>query len=202
MSARVQCGIRWLLPLTLMPAGALAVHQLRYWLAFGHLASAAIQRQGHAYLHSLLPWVVLLVALALGVFVRALGRAFSGHCSPRRYAISFVALWLVCTAALIVIYAGQELLEGVWANGHPAGVAGIFGFGGWWSVPAATAIGLVLAATFHGARWVLSEVVRRVVRRRTGLRPAHQVPRFVPLVVLRPALLAGGWSGRGPPRSR
>src|SRR5438067_13612814 len=67
--------IRRLAPLALMPAAAFAVHQLRYWLAFGGHAGAQLQAQGHAYLHSLVPWIVLPIAIAVGGFLRALGRA-------------------------------------------------------------------------------------------------------------------------------
>ncbi len=32
--------------------------------------------------------------------------------------------------------------------GHPAGLVGVFGYGGWWAIPVAICIGLVLAAVF------------------------------------------------------
>jgi hypothetical protein len=101
---------------------------------------------------------------------------------------------------LVAIYGCQEFLEGLFATGHPAGLAGIFGFGGWWAIPAAACVGLVLAAVFHGARWVLEEVAQRFHRarrrhRRRSVRllrpPAVAAPRLAPL--------ADGWSGRGPP---
>ena len=190
-----------LAPLTLMPAAALAVHQLRYWLAFGGHAGAQLQAQGHAYLHSLVPWIVLLLALAAGAYLRRLGNALGGRCSRRRYAVSFGALWLVCAAALVAIYVAQELLEGFVATGHPAGLAGVFGYGGWWAVPAAVAVGLVLAAVFHGAEWVLREVAgwsRRWSRPTRRRAPSLHHPQDVLLPA--PAPLAGGWSGRGPPR--
>jgi hypothetical protein len=184
----------------LVPAAALAVHQLRYWLAFGSNASEQLARQGHSYLHSVVPWIVLLIAISVGVFLRAAGRALGGHCSLPRYTLSFTALWLLCAACLVGIYVCQEFLEGLFATGHPGGLAGIFGYGGWWSVPAALAVGLVLAAIFHGARWVLRELALRsgrgvAVRRR---RAAVLRPRDVPRP--RTAPLAVGWSGRGPPR--
>ena len=34
------------------------------------------------------PWIVLLIALAVGAFLRALGRALGGHCSLPRYTVS------------------------------------------------------------------------------------------------------------------
>jgi hypothetical protein len=203
MSARDQRGvvIRRLAPLALMPPAAFAVHQLRYWLAFGGHAGPVLERQGHLYLHSLAPWLVLAVAVAIGAFLQALGRALGGQSSLPRYTLSFGALWLICTASLVALYASQELLESLFATGHPAGLAGVLGYGGWWSVPAALAVGLVLAAAFHGARWALHEVAERRagtlrVRRTRALMPR---PCFcVPAPRLAP--LADGWSGRGPPR--
>jgi hypothetical protein len=188
-------------PLALMPAGAFAVHQLRFWLAFGTRAGAELQAQGHSYLHSVVPWIVLLLAISVGVFLRALGRALGGHCSLPRYTLSFSALWLVCTACLVAIYGTQEFLEGLFATGHPGGVIGIFGYGGWWSVPAALAVALVLTAVFHGARWVLREVAERRGRQIVTAR-VRAVVAGAPRDALLPRLapLAEGWSGRGPPR--
>lgn len=192
--------IRRLAPLALMPASSFAVHQLRYWLAFGSRAGAELQAQGHSYLHSVVPWIVVLMAISVGAFLQALGRAFGGQRSLPSYTLSFAGLWLVCAACLVTIYASQEFLEGLFATGHPGGLTGIFGYGGWWSVPAALAVGLVLAAIFQGARWVLREVARQcgpVPRTRRRTRRAR-----IPCDVLLPRLapLAGGWSGRGPPR--
>ena len=189
-----------LAPVALMPAGAATVHELRYLLAYGSHASLALQQQGHAYLHSLAPWVILSLGLVLGGFARALGRACAGERSWSRYSISLVGLWVVCTASLLVIYAGQETLEGVFATGHPVGWAGVVGFGGWWAIPAAACVGLVLAAAYHGARWVLATAARRARRC-----PSIAGPPARPLAPARfaaPRLspVASGWSGRGPPR--
>ena len=119
------------------------------------------------------------------------------------YALSFTALWLVCSLCLVAIYVAQEFLEGLFATGHPAGLAGIFGYGGWWSIPAAVCVGLVLAAVFEGASWVLREVAdrrsdgeRRAVSRRSArsrIRTIH---------VLRPCPLAACAAGRAPPAVR
>jgi hypothetical protein len=193
--------IRSLARLALVPAGALAVHQLRFWLAFGSGAKVELARQGHAYLHSLVPWIVVLLAVAVGAFLWALGRAVGGQRSVPRYTLSLVALWLVCTFCLVAIYFSQELLEGLFATGHPAGLAGVFGYGGWWSIPAALCVGLVLAAVLHGARWVLDEIADRHERAANGRVAAAIAPR-VPLDVFAARLspLAEGWSDRGPPR--
>lgn len=203
MSGPLQRGvvIRRLAPLALMPSAAFAVHQLRYWLAFGGHAGLFLNRQGHLYLHSLAPWLMLAVAVAVGAFLQALGRAFGGHRSLPGYTLSFTALWLVCAGALVAIYASQELLEGLLASGHPVGLVGVFGYGGWWSVPAALAVGLVLAAAFHGARWALREVAERRSARIKTRRTHTRTPR-PSYCVLTPRLapLADGWSDRGPPR--
>jgi hypothetical protein len=51
MPVRHQPGvaIRRLAPAALMPAGAFAVHQLQYWLAYSTHAGVALQQQGHSY---------------------------------------------------------------------------------------------------------------------------------------------------------
>jgi hypothetical protein len=184
----------------LLPAAALAVHQLRYLLAYGSAAGVELQRTGHSYLHSVVPWIILVVALVVGGFLHALGRAFSGQTSLPRFSLSFTALWLVCTVALVAIYSCQEFLEGLLAFGHPGGWVGIFGFGGWWAIPAAACVGLVLAAVFHGARWVLEEVAQRFRRARPRRRRRPEQSRRPPAVPTpRLAPLADGWSGRGPP---
>jgi hypothetical protein len=169
-------------------------------LAFGAGASEELQRTGHSYLHSVVPWVVFSIALAVGIFLTALGRAFSGQTSARRYSVSLLGLWLACSGALIAIFICQEFLEGVFLTGHPAGLQGIFGYGGWWAIPASLCIGVVLAALFHGARWVLGEVARRRGRRTlnwSGTVVSVPRPRDV-AVALRSPLLSGS-SGRGPP---
>jgi hypothetical protein len=202
MPVRVHRGlaIRRFAPAALMPAGAFAVHQLRYWLAYGPRAAIELQRQGHSYLHSVAPWIVLLLALAVGTFLVALGRACGGRSSLPRYTLSFAALWLLCSAFLVAFYIVQELLEGLVAIGHPGGWIGIFGYGGWWSIPAALGVGLILAAAFHGVRLVLHAVAERRVRL-LGAALRRPMALRSRCDVLLPALapLADGWSGRGPP---
>jgi hypothetical protein len=201
---RTQPGVRARIAgfayVALLPPAAFAVHQLRYMLAFGANAGVELQRTGHSYLHSVVPWLILLLALAVGGFLRALGRAFAGQTSPARFTLSLTAMWLVCSGALIAIFACQEFLEGLLLAGHPAGWVGIFGYGGWWSIPAALSIGLVLAAALHGARWLVREVAHRRSRRYlTLVGPVLRPVRPRDAVIVRPAPLVKGWSGRGPP---
>jgi hypothetical protein len=185
----------------LVPAAALVVHQLRFALAYGAGAGMELARQGHSYLHSLVPWIVLLIGVSVGGFLRALGSAMAGQRSAPRYTLSLSGLWVACSAGLLAIYVSQEFLEGLFATGHPSGWAGIFGYGGWWSIPVAVCVGLVLAAIFHGARWTLDEVARRHAGALHHPKPRVNRPHR-PRDVIPPRLapLAGGWSGRGPPR--
>lgn len=184
----------------LMPPAAFAVHQLRYMLAFGGAAGLVLHRTGHSYLHSVVPWLVVLLALVAGGFLRSLGRAFAGQTSLPRYTASLVGLWLACSATLVAIFAFQELLEGFFVAGHPAGLVGIFGYGGWWAIPASLCVGFVLAGLLHGAR----RVVERVAESRAH---ALGITIGAPQLVARPrdavlvgfAPLVGGWSDRGPP---
>jgi hypothetical protein len=189
----------------LVPPAAFAVHQLRFLLAFGNGAGAELEKTGHSYLHSLVPWIVALLGLAAGLFLRAFGRALGGrHRLARTWTASFLTLWVACTFALVVIYTVQELIEGAVLAGHLPGLVGVFGFGGWWSVPASAAVGLVLAAVYCGVDVVLTEVTRRVGARlqvpvatpcaAVGPRPLLARPRSAPL--------AAGWSLRGPPALR
>jgi hypothetical protein len=192
-------ALRGLARAAVLPAAAFAVHQLRYVLAYGGGAGAELQRQGHSYLHSLVPWIVLVLALAGGAFLSALGRALKGQRSLPRFGLSLLGLWLVCAVCLVAIYAVQELLEGVFLTGHPAGLSGVFGYGGWWAAPAALSVGLVMAALLHGARWVLDEVAARCAQRSARRRLQPLALRPAEMVAPRPAPMAAGWCGRGPP---
>lgn len=190
-------AIRQIAPLA--PA-AFAVHQLRFMLAYGGHAGAVLQQTGHSYLHSVVPWLIMILALCAGGFLRALGRAFAGETSLPRYTLSLTGMWVVCSAALVGIYASQELLEGLCATGHAAGLTGVFGFGGWWAIPSSLCVGLVLATWLHGARWVLRTVARRRAGRRPVPAPVALVLAYPPLTVAAPLRpLVDGFCSRGPP---
>jgi hypothetical protein len=187
--------------MALLPLAAFTVHQLRYLFAFGGHAGAVLRATGHTYLNSIVPWIVALVAVVAGAFLRALGRACARETTAPRYAASLAGLWLACSLALIGIYIGQELLEGIFLAGHPTGWVGVFGYGGWWALPSAAIVGLVLASLLHGALWVLREVARRVGT--SSLPPRrHELGRSRPaddIFFSARGPLVGGWSDRGPP---
>jgi hypothetical protein len=182
---------------------AFAVHQLRFVLAFGSGAGAELKETGHSYLHSVVPWIMLLVGLSVGAFLWSVGQAAAGKRTRARRGPSFFALWLVCASCLLAIYCTQETLEGLFATGHPTGLVGIFGFGGLWSIPSAAGVGLVLASLMYGASWTLEQVSLRCSSALTAR------PRRVPLVgrprdIVRHPVepLVRGWCDRGPPAPR
>lgn len=68
------------------------------------------------------------------------------------------------------IYCGQELLEGFLAAGHPAGLAGILGHGGWIAAPVAVSVGGALAAALRLADTAVALTERRSRSRRAVAR--------------------------------
>src|SRR4051812_32286367 len=155
----------------LLPIAALGVHQLRYRLAFGDHAAHDLAAQGHAYLASLAPLLVLAAALGAAEFLARLAGAWRGEQGDSRRGPSFLVLATVAAASLVAIYAGQELLEGLVAQGPPAGLVGVFGDGGWWSLPLAALFGLAIALLLRGA-----DAAVALVARERSARPA-QPPR-------------------------
>jgi hypothetical protein len=180
----------------LFPAAAYAVHQLRFELGYGAGSNAALAAQGHGYLDSLAPWVGILLALGLGAFLARVVRAAAGtrHAAPRR---SFAKLAAVAWALLFTAYGVQEWLEGVFAAGHPGGLEGVFGHGGWWAVPLSGLAALAVAALLRLAETVV-EAVSPTTR---PLFPTPGAPLLRPVAATIPAIspLARRHAGRAPP---
>jgi hypothetical protein len=183
----------------LLPVCALAVHQLRYYLAFGSGAPARLTHEGHAYLASIEPFALLVGTVALGGFIGRLARAWQRRCGDAWRTRGFASVWALCAAALVAIYCGQELFEGFLSLGHPAGLAGILGHGGWIAVPVSIAVGGGLAATLK-----LAETLIELAARRHAIGHVVGAVRTRRLVVC----LARDWrlepesgvvAGRGPP---
>lgn len=173
----------------LMAAGALGLHQLRYLVAHGDGASAALAREGHAYLGALAPAVaVLLGGAALEFLLRLAARRSAGEQGYR---------FLAVTAILLVVYVGQESLEALLTAGHPTGLAAVLGSGGWLALPLACLVGLGITLLLRGADRALAAAARRRDV------PAGRIPPSRPATPLhlRPlAPLACNRAGRGPPR--
>lgn len=133
----------------LIGAGALALHQLRYLVGYSSSAEDQLAAQGHGYLSLVGPLLVLVLALAAGQFLASLARG--GAAGAERAPASLKRLWLGTSALLVGIYAAQEWLEGLLSPGHPAGLAGIVGDGGWWAVLIALSLGALIALGLRGS---------------------------------------------------
>jgi hypothetical protein len=124
----------------LLALGGLAVHQLRYVLAFGSGSGAELHREGHDYLAQSLP---ILIALAVAAIV---ARLLVGAFSPAQRPRPPLRRGLAYAVALVAVFWAQELAEGALAPGHPEGLAAVLGGGAWLSLPLALTLGLGAAA--------------------------------------------------------
>ncbi|MFL5828183.1 MAG: hypothetical protein ACJ76V_16815 [Thermoleophilaceae bacterium] len=179
----------------LVLAGALAVHELRYLLAYQGDSGRALGVQGHAYLSLITPLVCALVAVAAAQFVGRLARGGSHESPP-----GFAATWLWASLSLVAIFVVQESVEGMLASGHPAGIAAVVSHGGWLAVPASLSVGAVIALLLRGAAVALASVARHGS---LGVRRAKADVVRTPLCLPRPRLhpLALKLGGRAPPRA-
>lgn len=186
--------------LVLLPAGALIVHQLRYLLTYGSQTSDQLGAQGHAYLGTLVPWLVILAAGTLGVFLTRLARAARFGSDGARLR-PFLRLWASTWFGLVTIYALQEFLEGLFAEGHPTGIVGIFGHGGWWAVPVAASVACVIVALLRVGRALVQLVAgsRGWTRKRIVV-DVRRSPATLSIVARAP--LAYAAAGRAPPARR
>lgn len=182
--------------LLLIPAASLVVHQLRYTLAYGSRANAELAAQGHSYLGGLAPWFVFALGIGLALFLRRAAHALRTGDAGVFTRLSSVTVWLLAWAGLVAIYATQELLEELLASGHPGGVAGVVGHGGWWAVPVAAIVAAGITALQRVARVVLR--VAADARPRLWIAPVRLA---VPAgsVLRAPAPLARAYAGRAPP---
>src|SRR5215212_7529498 len=109
----------------LLGAPALALHELRYLIAYGDDAGRALDEQGHGYLGTVAVLVALAVVASLATLVAALVRGGG----PAARARSWRVRWPAASGALLVVYTAQELAEGMLASGHREGLAGVAGRG-------------------------------------------------------------------------
>jgi len=133
----------------LLAGGAFAVHQLRYLLGYGGHSHGELASQGHAYMTLLAPVVAVALMLVVADFGARLVAARARRRSDR--APGLLQLWAAAAACLLAAYGLQETLEGALAPGHPAGLAGVLGHGGWAALPLALAIGLAIALIARAA---------------------------------------------------
>ena len=180
----------------LLVPSALAVHDIRYLLGYAD-PDRALAQQGHGYLGSVSMLGGALLALAAAELVVRFGRARRGQPAPGTPP-RLIELWAACSGALIAVYTLQESLEGMLSAHHPAGIAGVFGHGGWIAILLALAAGAVVALVLRGAQAVLARAARvSASPPRTVATPAPRRPRDARLP--RPGVLARHLAGRGPP---
>jgi hypothetical protein len=178
---------------SLIVAGALAVHELRY-LVGGHGVGAA----GHGYLPLAGLAAALLAAAACAQLLARVTRARrTGLEDPRE--IGFRQAWLVASLSIAAAFFAQELLEGLIAGGRASGLGPVLEAGGWVALPAAVAVGALVAVAIVGARAVVAAAARRAPR---SLRARPRKPSRRPLAPghRRVAdVIATNLAGRAPP---
>lgn len=127
----------------LLALASLAVHQLRYLVAFGADSGRALHEQGHTYLAQSLPILLALAGAAIGARL-LVGASTHDHAHEgRRSTWARAALYGL---AIVCVFSVQELAEGALSPGHPAGAGALVGSGAWVAAPLALLLGLVAAA--------------------------------------------------------
>jgi hypothetical protein len=145
----------------LIALGALGVHDLRYLIAYHGHAGRELAMQGHGYLALATPVIAGLVVLAAAAFASRLAGAYTRGEGEPGAAPPLRRLWAFASALLVLVFSCQEWIEGQLATGHPAGVAAVFGHGGWIAIPLAIAIGLLIALLLRGAQAAIAIAASR-----------------------------------------
>jgi hypothetical protein len=183
----------------LIPA-AFAVFELRYLFASLSHCVAAFGRSTHLLSGSSSLWLVAALTLCALLMLREIARGLNADAVRPDWSRSLLRLWLLCAAAMLAVICCGEL----------AGVCSALGGHGafgqtvapqiWSAIPAALCIGLLVAVSLRGARWVLSKAVglRRALVSARRRQPRQRRPATVLLLLAATPLLAG-WSDRGPP---
>ncbi len=184
---------------SLLAAGSVLVHELRYVAGYGSNAGEALAEQGHSYM----PWIealaTVLIVATLARFTAMLVQSSRGA-APARRPPRFRALWLASSGALAAVYTAQEGFEGAFAPGHPAGLVGVFGHGGWTALLFSVLVGALIAAVTR----VAYEAVKLVAGRTVQRRPTASARRSWPVLPIIPGrrldVLAWNLAGRAPPQ--
>lgn len=106
-----RCSLAWR-GAAAMPAAALAVHQLRYELAFGSDAHRQLAIEGHGYLGWVTPAVIVIASLALGGMLGRVVAAWRRGQPDLSEGRRLVIVWLATAFGLLLVYTGQELVGG------------------------------------------------------------------------------------------
>src|SRR5829696_7570174 len=134
---------------SLLLAGSLGVHELRYRLAFGADAGQQLAHEGHGYLSVVTFAAGPMLALVFALWLVRVAGSPSGAATRRS---GPKVAWLSAGSALCALYGMQELLEGALAGGHPGGVEGVVASGGWLAFPLSYVFGGIVALGLRVAR--------------------------------------------------
>jgi len=186
--------------IALLATGLIIVHELRYVAAYGQNAGEALAEQGHSYM----PWAeslaLVLLAISLVRFCASLLKARSGEI-PEERPPSFGRLWLGASSSLAAAYTLQEGFEGTFAPGHPAGLIGVFGHGGWSALIFSLLVGAVIALLTRLAHHTIEMIARSATRSQAGRSARRLEPAFWAPPRRRLDVLALNLAGRAPPAS-
>jgi hypothetical protein len=183
----------------LLALAAFAVHQLRYLAGHGAGAGEALAHHGHGYLDVALPLLIsfaaagLLGSLLLSAWRRPDGDGRTPSCL-RAPCFSYAA-------ALVAIFAAQELAEGALVPSHPDGLEGTFGHGGWLALPLAVVMGAAVSIASAGISAVEERVVGLVVGSHLSAPRCIGAVRRIDLQPLARLTLPFGFARRAPPSS-
>jgi hypothetical protein len=152
--------------------------------------------QGHGYFSLVVPAVIAMLVLAVAAFVARLAtvdRRRDHHLEPGRA----WRLWAGASALLVLIHFSQETIEGLLSSGHPPGLGGGVGNGGWIAALLSVAIGGLIALLLRGAAAIEHAAAKVPHPHRGPSRPRAGVPAHDPRLPIDP--VARHLAGRGPP---
>jgi len=132
--------------LALLGASSLAIHQLRYAIAYGDASPHALGEHGHGYLGIAMPVMIVLALIGLACGMTRVAHGRRGDAQRA----SLPVLWLGATVALAGIYGAQETLEG----------AGAIAGSGWIGLALAVPAGLAIAVALRGAETAEAPALR------------------------------------------
>ena len=196
MSARRRPRPAWWVTLVL-PGAVLAVHQLRYLLAYGSHAAAELSEHGDRYVTSATVVAGALVAISLGFGVLRLVAIWRGRAHVEIVRAPLWLLWLGLTVVLLAGFCALEGLEMLFEPHRAAAIAEVFGSGGWWALPAAAFIAVLMALLVHGGRALMVVAARRRCVGRATVSSARHRALHRAVLPYRP--MASCAAGRAPP---
>ena len=188
-------GIQNLRVLRFLPA-ALAAYELRYLVV--HLAAFGTALYGGRS-GSVTLWATALLAVGVAAFLREGGRGLAARVPRPGWSLRFAGSWMLCSAVIAGLLAAGGLFHVVPATVYAQPLVHSVVPGAWSAVPTVLLVGLLLAASLYGARWLLLKLVRACRRRGDFRSPLLALCMVSAGGRLAAGPLRAGWSDRGPP---